>query len=410
MHFRQKILFVHYGDNWIRGSERCLLDLITHLDSEQFEAVVWTNNSMLIPHLKQLQVEYQIDNFPILLGWQAPKADINSWAKLVRKGKKLIKQHQIDLVHVNSAAPCQWMSIATRQSGCPMLTHLHSDYLSRDRTTLGVHLSPFVMTASHAISHNLLKDGYPKERLNVVHNGINIQRLEEQPQVDVVEQLELDDDAIIYATVGSLIHRKGVDRILIALRHLLLEYPNSHLVVIGDGEERDNLQQACRTLHLEGHVHFVGEQSNVVGWLKGCHAFVSAAREEAFGLVIAEAAVANLPIVAPFEGGIPEVVQHGETALLFANHGYGPLLDMMRCIQSHPYDCQAIAHNAHKHVKKNFTVERYVEQIEHLYQQILQAERLDFPPLKDGLKPIKTAIAKRKKDGGDYDSSTQHHL
>ncbi|GAK86838.1 glycosyltransferase SypI [Vibrio ponticus] len=170
----KKILFVHYGEDWIRGSERCLLDLITHLDSERFEPIVWTNNSMLIPHLEEAQVDYHIDNFPILLGWHSPKADINSWVNLVNKGKNLIQLNQIDLVHVNSAAPCQWMSLAARMCQCPMITHLHSDYLSRDRATLGIHLSPYVITASNAISQNILRDGFPQTRIKVVHNGIDV--------------------------------------------------------------------------------------------------------------------------------------------------------------------------------------------------------------------------------------------
>ncbi|OLQ92200.1 glycosyltransferase [Vibrio ponticus] len=406
----KKILFVHYGEDWIRGSERCLLDLITHLDKERFEAVVWTNNTMLIPHLEEAQVEYRIDNFPLLAGWQKPKADISSWVKLVGKGKNLIQQLGIDLIHVNSAAPCQWMSLAARMCSCPMVTHLHSDYISRDRVTLGIHLSPFVITASNAVAQNLIHDGYPQDNLTIVHNGIDIAALDAQPEVDVKQQLKIDSNATLYATVGSLIHRKGVDRILMALRHLTLEYPNSHLVVIGDGEERENLEQMCHKLHLDNHVHFLGEKTNVVGWLKGCDAFVSAAREEAFGLVITEAAVANIPIVAPFEGGIPEIVHHGETALLYANHGSGPLLNMMRCVQNHRDDCQSIAQNAHAHIQSVFTVERYVNQIEDLYRQILQQENVVFPSLQSGLKPLKTAIANRKNKGGDNEASTQHHL
>ncbi|MDN3684770.1 glycosyltransferase [Vibrio sinaloensis] len=56
---------------------------------------------------------------------------------------------------------------------------------------------------------------------------------------------------------------------------------------------RDRLETHADCLHLNEHVHFIGEQDNVIGWLKGCDAFISGARSEAFGLVIAEAALAK---------------------------------------------------------------------------------------------------------------------
>ena len=406
----KRILFVHYGDDWIRGSERCLLDLISHIDTTQFEPIVWTNNSMLALQLQQQQVECYQDDFPLLFGWHKPQLDLISWIKLLAKGRRLVQRKEIALVHVNSGAPCQWMTLVARSCCCPLVAHLHSEYLCRDRVTLGLHLSPNIVTASEAITQKLRQDGYPNQNLTVVHNGINVTRLSEQPEVNVAQRLNLDRDAVIFATVGSLIHRKGVDRILIALRHLLLEYPNSHLVVVGSGEKRSELIELSLSLHLEQHVHFVGEQPNVVGWLKGCHAFVSAAREEAFGLVIAEAAVANLPIIAPFEGGIPEIVQHGKTALLYANYGYAPLLEMMRCIHSHPQECGEIAQRATEHISEQFNVERYVGQIEQLYSRLIAETSPDFPPLQSCLKPLKIAIANRHKHGGNYDAPTQHHF
>lgn len=406
----KKILFVHYGDNWIRGSERCLLDLISHLDTTQFEPIVWTNNAELALQLKQQKIECYQDDFPLLLGWHKPQLDVISWINLVAKGRQIIRRKEIALIHVNSAAPCQWMTLVARICSCPLVTHLHSEYLSRDRATLGLHLSPNIITASDAITRNLRQDGYPNDQLTIVHNGIDVEQLSKQPEVNVIQRLHLDKDAVVYATVGSLIHRKGVDRILIALRYLLLEYPNSHLVVIGDGEKKGELIELTRSLHLEHYVHFVGEQTNVIGWLKGCDAFVSAAREEAFGLVIAEAAIANLPIIAPYEGGIPEIVQHGETALLYPNCGYAPLLDMMRCVRNHPQECGEIAQRAKKHITNQFNVERYVRQIEQRYTRLINEPCAAFPPLYACFKPLKTAFANQQKNGGDYDAPAQHHI
>ncbi|WP_434998299.1 glycosyltransferase [Vibrio scophthalmi] len=392
-----KILYVHYGENWIRGSEQCLLDLILNLDRQRFEPIVWTNNPALLPFLEAQNIEYQLDDFTLLLGWQEPTFDLKSWASLVKKGQRMVKQRNIELVHINSGAPCQWMAVAARLCHCPMVTHLHSDYLSRDRVTLGLHMSPHIITASDAISQNLRLDGYPTDQLSVIHNGINIDALQQQKTVDIRQHLSLNPDTKIFTTVGSLIERKGVDRIIQALRYLTLEYPNSHLVVIGEGEQKQQLIQLTHDMHLTAHVHFVGEQHNVVGWLKGSDAFVSGARQEAFGLVVTEAAIAKTPIIAPYEGGIPEIVQHGETALLYVNNGYAPLLNMMRCIHSHPTECLELTKRAYQVVCDHFNHQRYVDDICALYQSLLEQQQPSRPSLLNSFKPLKTAFSNRHK-------------
>ncbi|GAK86836.1 hypothetical protein JCM19238_4444 [Vibrio ponticus] len=61
-------------------------------------------------------------------------------------------------------------------------------------------------------------------------------------------------------------------------------------------------------------------------------------------------------------------------------------------------------------MKRSFTVERYVEEIEQLYQRIEEQEQTNFPPLRDSLKPIRTALADRSNKGGRYGSTAQNHL
>lgn len=367
----KNILFVHFGNDWIRGSERCLLDLIDQLDRSKYRPHVWTNSPALHSQLSLQQIPSILSPFTILFGWQKPRFNILNWFKQVLRGRKLVNTLNIDLIHVNSGAPNQWMTMVAKISGIPLVTHLHCDYIARDRLTLGLHFSPHIITASEAISRSLLQDGYKKNKLSVVHNGIDIQRLQSQSAVDTKSRLGIEPDSFLFATVGSLITRKGVDRIMLALRHLAFEYPDCHLLVIGDGEEKDNLNKYCKTLHLQSRVHFIGEQDNIIGWLKGCDVFVSGAREEAFGLVIAEASVAGIPIVAPYEGGIPEIVSHGEHALLYPNQGYAPMLKMMRALADRPELGHRLAINARNHIESYFTVQRYANQIQSIYQQVL---------------------------------------
>ncbi|MDC5840301.1 glycosyltransferase [Vibrio europaeus] len=399
---KKKILFVHYGDDWIRGSEKCLLDLIKHMRNRRYEAFVWTNNRELSKQLELFNVPNELDNFPLLLGWKAPKYNISGWMELINHGRKIIEREQIDLVHINSGAPCQWMLAAARLSNVPVVTQLHCSYPTRDRLTLGLHLSPHIISVSKSVSESLVRDGYPKERVSVVHNGIDVQALSNQSPVDLRLELGIPKEDFVFATVGSLIHRKGVDRILTALRHVTLEYPNVRLVVIGDGPMSSKLQQQADYLHLSDNVHFVGEKSNVVGWLKGCDAFVSGARSEAFGLVIAEAALAKLPIVAPFEGGIPEFIQHGQTGVLYPNNGVAPIAKAMRILVNNPKLCARLANQAHESIVTHHDISVSCAKIERLYLKLLDQPQQPKRSYLNTLLPIKTYVANRLSLGGQH--------
>lgn len=118
------------------------------------------------------------------------------------------------------------------------------------------------------------------------------------------QQLGIDSSAFVLATSGSLIHRKGVDLIIDSLHKLDAVMLNIHLIVIGEGEERAQLEQQANHLQLHNNIHFLGERDNVVGLLKsGMDAYISGARDEAFGLALIEASLAKLPVIAPMVGG-----------------------------------------------------------------------------------------------------------
>lgn len=366
------ILFVHYGDNWIRGSEGCLLDLMSHLDTDRYRPLLWCNSQALVEAAQALHIEVVRDDFPLLLGWQAPRLNMRGWSSLVSKGKQLVEQHQVDLIHANSAAPMQWLNVVARLCQRPLLTHLHARYPARDRLTLGLHHSAMLVGVSQPVVDHVLQDGMPKERTRMIANGIDTQALLAQPVVDLRARLNLDTDDFLLATVGSLIHRKGIDIIIKALQQLTLQGLPAHLAIIGDGEERQSLQQLSHQLGLSQRVHFIGEQDRIASLLRGgVDVFVSGAREEVFGLVLAEAGLCQLPVVAPRVGGIPAVVDDGQTGLLVASEDPQAMANALALLQRHPQRRRQMGLAGKRRVMQRFTIERNVEQFDQLYQRLL---------------------------------------
>jgi len=150
------VLFTHFGEDWIRGSERCLLDLLAHLDRRRFAPVAWCNTTTMEREIAALHVPVHRSRFSILADWGRPKWDVANWLRLVREGKALARRYGVRLLHANSGAPVQWLLPVASARRLPLLAHLHSPYPLRARCTLGLHQVSLAVGVSQGCVAGLL--------------------------------------------------------------------------------------------------------------------------------------------------------------------------------------------------------------------------------------------------------------
>lgn len=126
---------------------------------------------------------------------------------------------------------------------------------------------------------------------------------------------QIPADAVVGAIAGSLIHRKGHDILFKAMRLQAGSSRPLHLLVVGDGPERDPLKVLADGLP----VHFLGYRKDLGAIFRDATDLLLApSRQEAFGRVIIEAAFAGVPAVGARVDGIPEAIEEGVTGLLVA--------------------------------------------------------------------------------------------
>ncbi|MBZ6065807.1 glycosyltransferase family 4 protein [Aeromonas schubertii] len=369
----ETLLLVHYGEDWIRGSERCLLDLMAHMDCQRYRPLLWTNSPALLHEAHKLGVEGELDEFPLLLGWRAPRFDITGYARLRRKARELIAGHDVRLIHVNSAAPCQWLVPVARALSLPLLCHLHARYLPRDRYTLRVHGASRLIGVSSVVLEAWSRDGVPPHHLGCIPNGVDLPRLMQASAIPLRQWLELSPDTLLMAAVGSLIPRKGIDRLFEAMSLAREAGAKVHLALLGSGPEEAQLRALAEERGIAPHVSWLGEQPEVGRWLRGgVDLVVSGAREEVFGLTLAEAAALGLPTLAFRVGGIPEVVQHDRTGLLCPDGDTAAMAGAMLHLVE-PTVRQRLGEAGREHALRHFTMARYVGAIEREWQRLLNS-------------------------------------
>ncbi len=363
------VLFTHFGDQWIRGSEVLLLDLLKQLDPARIRAIVWCNGTAFAEACRAAGYATHRTDFAFYFDAGSPRFSLRAYAALVRQGIVLARQTGARVLHANSAAPTQWLLPVARTLRLPLLTHLHIAYLRRSRYALLLHQADSLVGVSQQVMHDLLRDGVPAGRTRVIYNGIDFARLTAAPATDLRARLGVPADALAIGAAGSLIHRKGFD-VLIRAMATLDAQPAPHLLIAGDGPERARLHQLAQELGLAARVHWLGHQDPIADLYRAADIVALASRADAFGLVLAEAGFYARPVVATGIGGIPEVVLHGETGLLVPPDDVPALAQALARLAGDAALRAALGDAARRRVQTVFSAQRMAEEFQTEYERL----------------------------------------
>lgn len=381
MNTGNSILFVHFGENGIRGSERVLIDLICNLP-QRFKPHLWTNNPALANELRECCITVTEDRFSQLLGWVAPRFDVRNYFALKRKAKTLIKQHQIDLIHCNSAAPNQWLSPVAREQKTPLILHLHAYYLVRDLLGLRVFSTPCVVSASPTVTEDLENFVGAQTTYRTITNAIDGELFDQAKPTDLKSELGLDSQDFLFICVGALVPAKGPMVLLKALKQLNQNGVRIHLAFAGEGMYRHELETFCSENSLAEQVHFLGQRSDIPSVLRGdIDGFISPTLFECYPLVLGEAGLAGLPTIASKTGGIPHIIEHEQTGLLVEPDHSNSLASAIERLVLNPVFREQLGARFQADARARFDMNRFIDQFVHLYEQALKEPDTFTPSL-----------------------------
>jgi glycosyltransferase involved in cell wall biosynthesis len=250
-----------------------------------------------------------------------------------RTASRLLARERFDLVHAHWVIPNGVIAaLAARRSGLPIVVSLHGSDLavSEKNAAFGrAARSAFARAAAvTAPSDDLLERARrlgAREPLESIPYGADVQALTAAPgEADRLRtRLGLTPERVVVAGVGRFIDVKGFSYLIDAVAAARPSCPELHLVLVGDGDLREELEARARALGLSGSVEFPG----IVGRDEIAAYFASAQivvvpSVHAHGLVdglpnvALEAMAAGKPLIATKVGGLPQLVRDGENGLL----------------------------------------------------------------------------------------------
>jgi glycosyltransferase involved in cell wall biosynthesis len=158
-----------------------------------------------------------------------------------------------------------------------------------------------------------------RRKIRVIPNGIDLTRFQSEGSKDRFRaECGLPAGVPIVGTIGRLVPVKRQDMLIRSFAGIKRQFPEAHLVLVGDGPLVAELRALSARLGLSHCIRFTGYQSHPERYLRAMDVFALTSQSEGMPQVIMEAAAAGIPVIATRVGGVPEMIEHGESGLLVA--------------------------------------------------------------------------------------------
>jgi glycosyltransferase involved in cell wall biosynthesis len=232
-----------------------------------------------------------------------------------------------------------------------------------------------LVTVCHAFAMELArKTGVAPEKILVRHNSIRPMPLVAASDVQSLKtRFGIATDERMVLTIGRLSLEKAHLDLLKAYKRLRDTNPemSSKLIIVGDGPERGGLQAAAEDYGIKEFVIFTGQIADVQLFYATADLFVLPSHSEGSPNVLLEAMAANLPIVATDVGGVAEIVENNESALLVPPNDPDALATAIVRVLTDNELRQRLTTNASMLVATNYTPENYVRSLTDIYREVI---------------------------------------
>lgn len=224
-----------------------------------------------------------------------------------------------------------------------------------------------VFAVSNELKAHLVAEGFARDTVDVIYNGINVGRLPDPAlRKRIREDLSLSEHDLLIGTIGRLDPVKDFETLIRAMAELPSSMRTA-LIIVGDGAERERLQQAAKSLPDQSRVRLLGHRDDARQWLAGCDVYVNSSISEGVSLTILEAMAASLPIIATRVGGTPEVVDES-SARLVPSRNPSAIAAALFALAEDAELRRRMGRFARQRVETHFTVERMVKEYQAVYE------------------------------------------
>jgi L-malate glycosyltransferase len=297
---------------------------------------------------------------------------------------QVAEEANLDILHVHYAVPHAVSAFLAREMlaprALPVVTTLHGTDITlvgnapayQPVVRFSIDQSDAVTAVSHWLREQTIEHFAPQREVNVIHNFVDTERFQpRETNGDERRRLAGDDEKIVMHISNFRPVKRLVDVMEIFVR--IARQTPSRLILVGDGPDRGVAAEVARCNGISERVVFLGKQSEIESLLPQADLFLFPSDHESFGLAPAEAMACEVPVVASDSGGLPEVIDHGETGFLAPVGAVEEMAEMALRVLRDADLAQRMGHAARRAIHERFSPETILSHYMELYRRLIMA-------------------------------------
>lgn len=382
---KTKIFYCITKSDW-GGAQRYVYDLATSLPKNSYETTVVLGTAGTLS-----QKLHAVGIRTIIL--ENLTRDINIWKDFYALLKliKTFRKEKPDIIHLNSSKMGGLGSVAGKIARVPKIIFTgHGWAFNEDRSELQkkiiyflhyltVNLSDKTIAVSEKTREQMSKNKKTAQKTVMIRNGlteVNFQH-KELAREKIIEKLAVGQGEALserpwIGTISELHKNKGLKYIIEAMHLFKIKNGDNNnplpaLIIIGEGEKRQKLQDRIDRYGLQRDIFLVGRIDEASKYLKAFDIFTLTSITEALPYVILEAGLAGLPIIASAVGGIPEIIDDMVSGILVRPKEPEEILKAIRFLLDNPEKMALFGQKISEKIRLDFNKEKMVKETIMLY-------------------------------------------
>jgi len=353
------------------GAERVAVHIVRGLNRERYEPVVVSFTGRLESDLDRLLEEAGIE---VRYLGKRPGFDYRMYQKL----PGVLSDCRPDIVHTHLHVLRYALPFILLLRRASLLHTVHNmaerevepraRWIQRYAFNHGV--VPVAVGEEVALSLERL---YGIQRCRVIANCIPMDcyACPQTPRREWREREGFGDNDVLFVCVARIAPQKNHALLLKAFAQGPASDPNAHLVLVGEGALREQLEQQAKNLGVAGQAHFLGLRADIPDVLGAMDVFVLSSDYEGNPLSVMEAMASGLPIVSTAVGGVPNLIESGKEGLIVQPGDVQGLSNAMASLLRNREARQSLGMAGARRARKNYDVPRMVQAYEELYENLV---------------------------------------
>jgi glycosyltransferase involved in cell wall biosynthesis len=374
---RIRVLFINHT-SIIGGAETNLLNVLRFADRGGFQPV-----GVLLPADGPLASEVRKLGVPVgfiryhAFQWHNPLRYIQTLVQLA----EWMWRSRADVIHLNHPWLVEHVVLAGYLLHKPVVCHTRSlldpQFVLQHRRWFD--RASAIVAVSNAVKCSGNQLGL-SDQLVLVYDGIDLFRFQSpSDRAVLLQMLSLHEEVPLVGFCGRIVPEKGPEDLIQAVPVVLRSMPDIHIVFCGTDDENgahiERLKQQAQHLGIAKHTHFIGFRQDVEHVLAAFDVLVLPSRRsvpEGLPLSVVEGLAAGCLVVATPNGGVPEVIHHGETGFLVESEDPGALAaSILETLTLPDSEQERIRRTGKKLVATQFSIERQVTQLGQIYRGLV---------------------------------------